>query len=54
MFMAIVQFPAIKAGKETDFLEWFVWSNDALAGLKGFIPTTADETCRRWKLCSCD
>lgn len=37
MFMAIVQFPPIKAGKESAFLEWFAWSNEALLGLKGFI-----------------
>ena len=37
MFMAMVEFPAIKEGKEAAFLEWFAWSNEALAGLPGFI-----------------
>ncbi|MEN6487601.1 MAG: antibiotic biosynthesis monooxygenase [Smithella sp.] len=37
MFMAMVEFPAIKEGRVAAFLEWFAWSNEELAGLKGFV-----------------
>ena len=37
MFMAIVNFPPVKQGKEQDFFDWFEWSNQGFAGHKGFI-----------------
>jgi heme-degrading monooxygenase HmoA len=37
MFVNIIHFPAIKAGKDTEFLEWFTWSNAQYAKHKGFI-----------------
>jgi heme-degrading monooxygenase HmoA len=37
MFVVIVSFPPIKKGKETDFEEWFAWSNREFAGFKGFV-----------------
>jgi hypothetical protein len=27
MFIAIISFPPIKAGKDAEFLEWFAWTN---------------------------
>ena len=37
MFVVIINFPPIKAGKDAEFLEWFVWTNDKFASYKGFI-----------------
>jgi heme-degrading monooxygenase HmoA len=37
MFVVIVSFPPIAAGKETDFLEWFASSNRAFSGFAGFV-----------------
>jgi heme-degrading monooxygenase HmoA len=37
MFVAIVNFPPIKAGKDDDFRKWFAWSNQEFSKLKGFI-----------------
>jgi heme-degrading monooxygenase HmoA len=37
MFVSIAEFPAIKDGKETEFLEWFAWSNEEFAKFNGFI-----------------
>ncbi len=37
MFVNIIQFPAIKAGKDAEFREWFAWSNAEYTKHKGFI-----------------
>jgi heme-degrading monooxygenase HmoA len=37
MFVVIISFPPIKAGKEADFLEWFAASNQAFSGFPGFV-----------------
>ena len=37
MFVVIISFPPIRAGKESDFLRWFESSNQAFSGFEGFI-----------------
>lgn len=37
MFINIVHFPPIKAGKDAEFRQWFAWSNKEYAKHKGFI-----------------
>ncbi len=37
MFVVIVNFPPIKAGKDAEFLEWFAATNKTFAGYNGFI-----------------
>jgi antibiotic biosynthesis monooxygenase (ABM) superfamily enzyme len=37
MFVNIIHFPPIKAGKDADFRQWFIWSNEEYAKHKGFI-----------------
>lgn len=37
MFVAIISFPPIKAGKEVEFLEWFAETNKEFGSFKGFI-----------------
>jgi len=37
MFVNFIHFPPIKAGKDAEFREWFVWSNEQYAKHKGFI-----------------
>ncbi len=37
MFVNIVRFPPIKAGKDAEFQEWFAWSNREFSKHKGFI-----------------
>ena len=37
MFVVIIHFPPIKAGKDAEFLEWFSWSNQEFSRHKGFI-----------------
>ena len=37
MFLAIVNFPPIKSGKDKEFREWFAASNREFASFKGFI-----------------
>jgi heme-degrading monooxygenase HmoA len=37
MFVVIIDFPPIKAGKDADFLEWFAWTNKTFADYKGFV-----------------
>ena len=37
MVIGIVHFPAIKPGKEAEFLKWFSWSNSHFAEQTGFI-----------------
>jgi len=37
MFVVIISFPPIKAGKDAEFLNWFVSSNEEFSKFKGFI-----------------
>lgn len=37
MFVNIVQFPPIKAGKDEEFQEWFTWSTGVYKQFEGFI-----------------
>ncbi len=37
MFVNLVHFPPIKEGKDAQFREWFVWSNEKFATQEGFI-----------------
>ncbi|OGU74902.1 MAG: hypothetical protein A2V93_04445 [Ignavibacteria bacterium RBG_16_34_14] len=37
MFINTIEFPSIKVGKESDFLEWFNWSNSVYKNFDGFI-----------------
>ncbi|MCX6151311.1 MAG: antibiotic biosynthesis monooxygenase [Ignavibacteriales bacterium] len=37
MFINTIEFPPIKAGKESEFLEWFKWSNSVYKKFTGFI-----------------
>ncbi|NDP48288.1 MAG: antibiotic biosynthesis monooxygenase [Sulfuriferula multivorans] len=37
MFIVIINFPQIKAGKDAEFREWFVQTNKEFATHKGFI-----------------
>ena len=37
MFIVVVSFPPIKAGKIAEFEKWFVWSNEEFSSFKGFI-----------------
>lgn len=37
MFINLIHFPPIKEGKDTEFREWFAWSNQEYAKYKGFI-----------------
>jgi len=37
MFVVIINFPPIKAGKDAEFQKWFAWSNKEFAKHKGFI-----------------
>lgn len=37
MFVNIIHFPPIKAGKDAEFREWFTWSNVEYAKHWGFI-----------------
>jgi heme-degrading monooxygenase HmoA len=37
MYVAIIDFPAIKPGRDAEFQEWFSWSNKEFAKHKGFI-----------------
>lgn len=37
MFVVLIDFPPIKAGKEAEFEEWFVWSNQQFARFQGFV-----------------
>ena len=37
MFVNIIHFPPIKAGKDAEFREWFAWSNGEYAKHSGFI-----------------
>ena len=37
MFVNIVKFPPIREGKDTQFREWFAWSNKEFTKHRGFI-----------------
>ena len=37
MFINTIEFPPIKDGKESEFLEWFKWSNSIYKNFDGFI-----------------
>jgi heme-degrading monooxygenase HmoA len=37
MFVVLISFPPIKAGKDAEFREWFARSNEAFSHHKGFI-----------------
>lgn len=37
MFIVVVSFPPIKAGKEAEFEKWFAWSNKEFSTAKGLI-----------------
>jgi antibiotic biosynthesis monooxygenase (ABM) superfamily enzyme len=37
VFVNIIFFPPIKAGRDAEFHEWFAWSNQEYAKHKGFI-----------------
>lgn len=37
MFVVIVSFPPIKAGREAEFLRWFASSNRAFSEFSGFV-----------------
>jgi heme-degrading monooxygenase HmoA len=37
MFIVVVSFPAIKAGKESEFEKWFAWSNQEFSKFEGLI-----------------
>jgi heme-degrading monooxygenase HmoA len=37
MFVVIINFPGIKEGRDTEFREWFEWSNKEFANHQGFI-----------------
>jgi heme-degrading monooxygenase HmoA len=37
MFVVIINFPPLQAGKDAEFQEWFSWSNKEFAQFKGFI-----------------
>lgn len=37
MFVVVIAFPAIKAGKDAEFREWFAATNRQFAPFKGFL-----------------
>lgn len=37
MFINTIEMPPIKAGKESEFLEWFKWSSSVYKKFDGFI-----------------
>lgn len=37
MFVALISFPPIKAGKDDEFRKWFASSNEEFSKFKGFI-----------------
>ena len=37
MFVVVISFPPIKAGKDADFREWFATTNEQFSTSKGFI-----------------
>ncbi|MDD2558963.1 MAG: antibiotic biosynthesis monooxygenase family protein [Desulfuromonadaceae bacterium] len=37
MFIVVIAFPAIKAGRDADFRKWFASSGETFSGYPGFI-----------------
>ena len=37
MFINIIHFPPIKEGKDAEFRQWFIWSNEEYSRHEGFI-----------------
>jgi heme-degrading monooxygenase HmoA len=37
MFVVVISFPSIRAGKDAEFREWFALTNKEFANFKGFI-----------------
>ncbi len=37
MFVVLISFPAIKAGKDAEFRQWFAKSNETFSHYEGFI-----------------
>ncbi|MEL7668666.1 MAG: antibiotic biosynthesis monooxygenase [Actinomycetota bacterium] len=37
MFVNIIHFPTVREGKDAEFREWFLWSNEVYAKHDGFI-----------------
>ena len=37
MFVVIINFPPIKAGKDAEFRQWFAWSNEEFRKQRDFI-----------------
>lgn len=37
MFVVLISFPPIKAGKDKEFRDWFAWSNEVFSQHPGFI-----------------
>jgi heme-degrading monooxygenase HmoA len=37
MFIVIINFPSIRAGKDAEFRKWFASSNEIFSNFKGFI-----------------
>ncbi len=37
MFVVIINFPPIMEGKDAEFREWFVWTNQEFANSKGLV-----------------
>jgi heme-degrading monooxygenase HmoA len=37
MFVVVISFPSIKAGKDGEFREWFALTNEQFSTFKGFI-----------------
>ncbi len=37
MFVVVISFPRIKAGKDAEFREWFAKTNEEFSRFKGFI-----------------
>jgi len=37
MFVVVISFPPIKAGKDAEFNEWFALTNEQFSTFKGFI-----------------
>ena len=37
MFVNLIQFPAVKEGRDEEFRAWFEWSNEVYASFDGFI-----------------
>jgi hypothetical protein len=52
MFVNIIHFPPIKAGKDAEFREWFRLVERGVRQAQGLYPPAAALAPRRWELCS--